>query len=53
MPTASVIVAENEQQAFLLLKEELKRQGIEDDRFTLVELETTSPKAVVLSNGNY
>lgn len=50
---SSVVVAEDEHQAFSLLKDELERQGIKDDRFTLVELDITKPRATVLDNGEY
>lgn len=50
---ASVVVAENEQQAFVLLKDELERQGLADDSFTLKELDVNTPKAIVLCDGEY
>lgn len=53
VPTASVIVAENKEQAFLMLKKELESLGIKDDKFTLQELDVTEPSVIVLSNGDY
>lgn len=51
--TASVVVAENEQQAFALLKARLEQRGIIDEKFTLMELSLDGPQAVVLCDGTY
>lgn len=54
VPTASVVVAENEEQAFRMLREELKNEhGIDDDSFTLKEINTGEKSVTVLSNGDY
>lgn len=50
---ASVVIAENEQQARLLLREELIRNGLDDDDFTLQEVDSSSPKAIILDDGQY
>lgn len=50
---ASVIIAENEQQASSLLREELQRRGLKGEGFTLKEIDLSAPIAVVLCDGNY
>ncbi|MDQ0091658.1 hypothetical protein J2T12_005098 [Paenibacillus anaericanus] len=51
--TASVIISENEQQASLLLKTQLKQRGISNETFTLKEIDLAMPRAIVLCDGNY
>jgi len=53
VPTASVVVARDEEEAHELLKLELKGHGIDDDDFTLQELATNKPFVRVLSDGEY
>jgi len=54
VPTASVVIAENKEQAFQLLKEKLKNSyDVDDDSFTLKEIDTTKIGAIVLSYGDY
>lgn len=52
---ASVVVAENYDAACLLLRDALMQQRLDPDdpRFTLQELDTTKPHAVILRNGDY
>lgn len=54
VPTASVVIAKNEKEAHEMLKKELKEtHGIEDDDFTLKELNPKKRQVEVLSNGDY
>ena len=54
VPTASIVIAENEGQAFDMLQKELKeKHGIDDDCFTLTEINTNEKSVKVLSNGDY
>lgn len=50
---ASVIVAETEEEAAELLKVELRERELGADDFTLIELDTSASRAVVLQDGNY
>jgi hypothetical protein len=52
--TASVIVADTEDQARELLKAELKEHGLDFHKpFTLRRINTSRPKAFVLQDGDY
>lgn len=54
VPTASVVIAEDEEEARKLLKIKLRHEyAIEDDSFTLKEVDITAEKAIVLSYGDY
>ncbi|MFD2116352.1 hypothetical protein ACFSTH_08295 [Paenibacillus yanchengensis] len=50
---ASVIIAEDEQQARLLLSDELVQNGLDDKYFTLQEIDSSFPKATILLDGQY
>jgi hypothetical protein len=51
---ASVVVAEDEEQARALLYAELRTHGLrKDEPFTLQEVSLDRPHAVVLNNGDY
>lgn len=51
---ASIVVAPNEDSARVILSEILKQHGLNGDKpFTLTELNTTSPKVLVLRDGDY
>jgi hypothetical protein len=51
---ASVIVAESEDEARLLLTAELKTHGLDGGKpFTLRRINTVEPRAFVLQNGDY
>jgi hypothetical protein len=51
---ASVVVAENEEQARTLLVAELATHGLKQvDPFTLRRIATDAPKAFVLNDGDY
>lgn len=50
---ASVVVAHDEQQARMMLEDELCRIGLEKTAFTLVEVDRTRPSVRVLNDGNY
>jgi hypothetical protein len=50
----SVIVANSEEEAAKLLAIELHKHGLHKNKpFTLQELDTTSPRAFVLRDGDY
>ena len=51
--TASVVVAENCAEAWRLLADALDERGLGDDEFTLTELPTDTPLAIVLRDGDY
>lgn len=52
--TASVIVAESEDEARSLLNQQLSIIGLEGNgEFTLIELNTSEKQAVVLNDGDY
>ena len=54
--TASVVVAEDITQAMALLDAALIAQGLKpfkDEQYTLVSLDTSTPAAYVLCNGDY
>lgn len=51
--TASVVIAENERQAYRLLETGLQQVGLADEAFTLKQVDITTPKAIVLCDGNY
>lgn len=53
VPTASVVVAKNKNAARMMLIDELNKRGIDDDRFTLKEIDTRKPQTIVLSDGDY
>lgn len=50
---ASVIVAQTEEEAAELLKVELRKRELGTDDFTLIELDMSISRAVVLQDGNY
>ena len=50
---ASIVVAENEEEARTLLREKLVSMDLDPDGFTLQVLDTSTPKAVVLRDGDY
>lgn len=52
--TASIIVAENEDDANRMLVRTLNNIGLKgNDPFTLTELDTTKPQVTILQDGNY
>ncbi|SEP57090.1 hypothetical protein SAMN05216232_0193 [Virgibacillus subterraneus] len=52
--SASVVIAENEQQAFYMLQEKLKTDyGINDSEFTLKEVDISQSQTIVLNYGDY
>lgn len=51
--TASIVVAENEEEAHKILYEKLKSINLVDNDFTLKELDTSKPNVVVLRDGDY
>lgn len=53
VPVAAVIVAETEGDAWVLLSEALKKDGLPGHDFTLEEIDCATPRATVLSNGDY
>lgn len=50
---ASVVVAETGDQACDLLNAELVNRGLKPGGYSMVELRTDRPRAVVLNDGNY
>jgi hypothetical protein len=53
---ASIVVADSEDEAREILDAELKANGLKPFArcpYTLVSLSTSSPKAIVLNNGDY
>lgn len=50
---ASVVVAESEVQAYVLLRDALKRRRLKDDKFTLQELDTEVLSVHILCDGEY
>jgi hypothetical protein len=51
---ASVIVAEDEEDARVLLIKELRSHGLDEAKpFTLQKINTNDPRAYVLQNGDY
>ena len=53
---ASIVVAEDEEQAHTLLDDELKSDGLEPyeiEPYTLVKVDVDIPKATILVDGNY
>ncbi len=53
---ASIVFAENEDHGIALLNEQLEKQGLKtwkDKQFTLNELPTDIPYALILVNGEY
>lgn len=53
VPTASIVLAENEGEARSMLIKELRDQGIDDEGFTLIEVDINQKQAIVLNNGDY
>lgn len=53
VPTASVVVAGSEEEAREMLTKELKDRGIDDDRFTLTEINPNKKQTIILSDGEY
>lgn len=53
VPTASVVIAESEEEARTMLTQELESRGIEVFDFTLVEIAPNKRQVVVLSDGEY
>lgn len=54
VPVASVVVANSEAEARALLMAELREHGLnEKEPFTLRQIQTESPQAFVLSDGDY
>ena len=53
--TAAVVVARNEDEARRLLRQKILDHGLPDpfDEFTVTELDISSPKAVILRDGDY
>lgn len=51
---ASVVIAENESEARLLLDKELRENGCNPDKgYTLQEVDLSKAQAIVLNNGDY
>lgn len=50
---ASIVIAENEFEARHLLSQRLSSVGLNSQPFTLTEIDTTQPRAVILFDGNY
>lgn len=53
VPTASVIIAENEKEARDMLHEQLLEKGLNKEDFTLVEVNTSIKQVITLSDGEY
>lgn len=53
VPTASVVLAKDEDEAKAILSKELERRGLRSSDFTLVELDCARKQVVVLSDGEY
>lgn len=56
VPRASVVFAATEEEARRLLDEQLKANGLKashEKPYTLIEVDMTGPKAIVLGNGEY
>ena len=53
VPTASVVIAKNEDEAREMLTQELEGRGIKVFDFTLVEINPNKKQVVVLSDGEY
>lgn len=51
--TASVVVATDEGEAHALLRQALIERGLGGEPFTLSELDTSQPQALVLRDGDY
>lgn len=49
----SVIVAQDKEEAVLLLKSSLKSAGLRTDGFDLKEVDLSKPKAIMLDDGDY
>ena len=51
---ASIVLAENEELAKELMRQALVVSGLNpDEPFTLIEVDTAKPQAIVLKNGDY
>lgn len=53
---ASVVIAENAEQAQALLDDQLKARGLKpssDRPYLLVEVAQTKPHAIIINDGNY
>lgn len=50
---ASVVVAPDEPTARDLLRQALTARGLKDEAFTLTEIDTAQPQAIVLQDGDY
>jgi len=53
VPTASVIVAKDEEDAKVMLRKELESKGLKTEWFTLKELDVTKEQVEMLSDGDY
>lgn len=53
VPTASVIVAKDEEDAKVMLRKELESKSLNTELFTLKELDVTKEQVEMLSDGNY
>lgn len=51
--TASIVMAESSEQARALLQAALKERGLPESEFTLIEVDLTTPHAIILRDGNY
>lgn len=52
--TSAVMIASTIEEAGKLLRKELEKYGLDpNDEFTLTEILTQEPKAVILNDGNY
>lgn len=51
--TAAIVVAQDEDQARELLRQELTRIGLAQNDFTVEEVDLKHPRALVLNDGNY
>lgn len=53
VPTASVVIAESEEEARTMLTKELESRGIRVYDFTLIEIDLNEKQTIVLSDGEY
>lgn len=50
---ASIVIAENKEEAKELLKSELSKQGLDTHNFTLNKVDLDKKQAIILFNGDY
>ena len=51
--TAALVIAKDAARARRLMGDELYRQGLPIDPFSLKELDTSSPSVIILNDGDY